>query len=82
MDLYTILGYFTALQFIRPNLEPSILFSTAILIHVTDALLCLAVAAHSGRRRGVWTLAGLFLGLWALATLFLLNDIEKRRKVV
>jgi len=41
-------------------------------VHVLDAILCRVIADHSGRRKNLWTVAGLLLGIWALGTLFLL----------
>lgn len=72
MEFETILGYFSGLYFIRPDLEASTLFRTAFIIHVTDAVLCRLIATQSGRNKNLWTLGGLLLGIWALGALFLL----------
>lgn len=72
MDFYTILGYLSGLYLIKPDMEPSILLHTALLIHIFDACLCRLIAANSNRNKNLWTLAGLVLGIWALGTLFLL----------
>jgi hypothetical protein len=53
-------------------MEPATLFRTAALVHVLDAILCRVIAGHSGRRKNLWTAAGLLLGIWALGTLFFL----------
>lgn len=77
MDLTAILGYFSGLHFIKPDLEPSALLRTAALVHALDAALCGLVASQSRRNKTFWTFAGLFLGIWALGTLFLLPDKRK-----
>jgi hypothetical protein len=77
MDFQTILGYFSGLYFIRPDLEASTLLRTAFVIHVTDAVLCRLIAAQSGRNKNLWTLGGLLLGIWALGALFLLPDSKQ-----
>jgi hypothetical protein len=53
-------------------METATLFRTAALVHVLDAILCRVIAGHSGRRKNLWTAAGLLLGIWALGTLFFL----------
>lgn len=72
MNLYDILGYFSGLYFINPQMEPSALVRTVALVHFLDAILCRVIAAHGGRRKNAWTVAGLVLGVWAMATLCLL----------
>ncbi len=74
LDFYSILGYLSGLSFIKPDLEASTLLRTASLVHILDAVLCRLIAAHTGRNKKIWTVAGLFLGIWALGTLFLLPD--------
>ncbi|MGH7775391.1 MAG: hypothetical protein ACREQA_24460 [Candidatus Binatia bacterium] len=77
MDFYSILGYLSGLYFIKPDLEPTTLLRTASLVHILDAVLCRLVAAHSGRNKTIWTVAGLILGIWALGTLFLLPNKKR-----
>jgi hypothetical protein len=72
MRLHTVLGYFTGLYFIDPDLSGAMLWRTAGLVHLLDAILCGLIARSSGRNRIVWTLAGLVLGIWALAAIFVL----------
>jgi hypothetical protein len=72
MSLHTLLGYFTGLYFINPDLSGAMLWRTAGLVHLLDAILCGLIARSSGRNRIVWTLAGLLLGIWALAAIFVL----------
>lgn len=79
MDFATILGYFSGLAFIKPDLDSATLMRTAVLVHALDAVLCRVIAGHSGRRKLPWTLAGLILGLWALGALFLLPSKKGAR---
>jgi hypothetical protein len=72
VDFHHLFGYLSGLLLIRPEMEPATLFRTAGLVHVLDAILCRVIAGHSGRRKNLWTVAGLLLGIWALGTLFLL----------
>jgi len=72
MSLHTLLGYFTGLYFINPDLTGVMLWRTAGLVHLLDAILCGLIARSSGRNRVLWTLAGLMLGIWALAAIFVL----------
>lgn len=72
MDFATVFGYVSGLAFIKPDLDSATLIRTAVVVHLLDALLCRVIAAHSGRGRLRWTVAGLILGIWALGALFLL----------
>ena len=72
MSLHTFLGYFTGLYFINADLSGAMLWRTAALVHLLDAILCGLIARSSGRSRILWTVAGLCLGIWALATIFVL----------
>jgi hypothetical protein len=78
LDFYHTLGYLTGLFFIKPEMEPSTLVRTAVLVHFLDAILCAVIASHSGRRRTVWMIGGLIFGIWALGTLFLLPEKQRR----
>ncbi|MGH7815968.1 MAG: hypothetical protein ACREOR_01135 [Candidatus Binatia bacterium] len=72
MDFYQLLGYFTGLAFIKPEMEPTSLLRTALLVHLLDAILCGVIANHSRRSTVGWTIGGLICGIWALGVLFLL----------
>ena len=72
MDFYQLVGYFTGLYFIKPNMDPASLLPTAALVHVLDAILCAIVANHSRRNVIGWTIGGLICGIWALGALFVL----------
>ena len=78
MDFYHLLGYFTGLIFIKPEMEPTTLVRTAALVHLLDAILCGVIANHSGRNKIFWILAGALCGIWALGTLFLLPARKSR----
>lgn len=72
VDYYHILGYFSGLYFIKPEMDATALLRTAVVIHFLDAVLCRVIAGFRGRDRNLWSVAGFLLGIWALATLFLL----------
>jgi hypothetical protein len=72
VDFPHLFGYLSGLLLVRPEMEPTTLLRTAALVHLIDAILCRVIAGHSGRRKNLWTLAGLLLGIWALGTLFVL----------
>jgi hypothetical protein len=78
VDFYQLLGYFTGLIFVKPEIEPPTLLRTAALVHLLDAILCGVIANHGGRSRILWTLAGALFGIWALGTLFLLPGKKTR----
>jgi glucose uptake protein GlcU len=78
MDFYQLIGYFTGLLIVRPNIEPGLLLTTALLVHSLDAVLCAVIAHHSRRNRLGWTVAGLLCGIWALGALFLLPAKKQR----
>jgi hypothetical protein len=78
VNIYHVLGYLTGLVFLRPEMEPTTLLRTTALVHFLDAILCRVIAGHGGRRKNLWTAAGLVFGIWALAILFLLP--ERRQK--
>ena len=79
VDFHHILGYFTGLLFIKPEMEPASLVRTAALVHTLDAILCGVVASHSGRNRNLWVLSGLIFGIWAVGILFLLPDVSRNK---
>jgi len=74
VDFYHSLGYLTGLLLIAPEMEPATLLRTAALVHMLDGILCLVIAGHSGRKKILWTIAGLIFGIWALGILFLLPE--------
>jgi hypothetical protein len=74
VDVYHILGYLTGLVLIRPDIDPTTLLHTTVLVHALDAILCRVLAGHGGRRKNLWTAAGSVFGIWAVALLFLLPE--------
>jgi len=72
MDWQTLLGYFSLLSFIVPDLEGTVLARTVLIVHICDAVLCHLIAGHSGRDKVLWTVGGLLLGIWALGVLLFL----------
>ena len=72
MDFYQLLGYFSGLLLIKPEMDPTSLWRTAALVHTLDAILCGVVAKYSHRSKFIWSAAGFILGIWALSALFLL----------
>ena len=78
MDFYQLLGYFTGILVVRPDIAPSSLLPTVMLVHLLDAILCGIIANHSRRSLIGWTLGGLIGGVWALGVLFLL-PVKKER---
>jgi hypothetical protein len=74
VDFYRLLGYFSGLLFVKPELDVSTLWRTAALVHFLDAILCCVIAKYSGRSKKLWTVAGAICGIWALAVIFLLPE--------
>jgi hypothetical protein len=72
MDWPSLLGVFSLLSFISPDLEGAMLVRTVLIVHICDAVLCRLISAQSGRDKGLWTLGGLLLGIWALGVLLFL----------
>ena len=78
VDFYHLFGYFSGLLFIKSEMDPLILVSTAALVHLLDAIVCRVIAGQSGRQKFLWTAAGLLFGIWAVGTLFLLPAKKTR----
>ena len=74
MDFTQLIGYFTGLLFIKPDMDAQTLWRTAALIHMLEATLCQVIANHTGRNKWLWSLAGLLFGYPALGALFILGS--------
>lgn len=72
MSWQIILGYFTGLRFLSPDMEPATLVATTIIVHTCDAVMCRLFALNNGYPRNLWTGLGLVFGLWAVAVLVVL----------
>jgi len=81
VDFYRLLGYFSGLLFIKPEMDLSVLWRTAALVHFLDAILCCVIAKYSGRSKKLWTVAGAICGIWALAVIFLLPEKNNLKTV-
>ena len=68
----TILGWWTGLGLVAPNLDFPTLAGTALVVNVCNAITCRLIAANVGRSPGTWTMAGLVGGIWAVGILTLL----------
>jgi hypothetical protein len=79
VDFSQLIGYFSGLLFIKPEMDPDSIWRTAALVHLLDAILCWVIANYSGRNKTMWTIAGAVCGIWALGTLFLLPDKKRGR---
>jgi hypothetical protein len=79
VDFSQLIGYFSGLLFIKPEMDPDSIWRTAALVHLLDAILCWVIANYSGRNKTMWTIAGAVGGIWALGTLFLLPDKKRGR---
>lgn len=77
MELQKLVGYLSALYFIKPDMELSTLIPTISIVHLLDAILCGIIAGNGGRNKKLWTIAGLVLGIWALASLLLLPSKKR-----
>jgi len=74
----TILGYWTGLRLVAPNLDPPTLVGTALVVNVCNAITCRLIAANIGRDPRTWTVAGLVAGIWAVGALTLLPSRTDR----
>jgi hypothetical protein len=72
VSFHIVLGYFSGLYFIKPDLDAASLLRTTAVVHLLDAVLCALIAGQSGRDKKIWAAAGLLFGIWGLATLFAL----------
>jgi hypothetical protein len=67
-----LLGYFTGLRFLNPDIAWPTLVRTALFVHLLDALMCRLVAHNNGHPKTLWSALGLVFGIWAVAAILLL----------
>jgi hypothetical protein len=68
----TVLGYWTGLRFLHPEMDGATLVHTAFVVHTCDAIMCRLFAHNNGYSKGWWTVLGFLCGIWAVAVLILL----------
>lgn len=75
MDTFTtILGWWTGLGLVAPELDLPTLAGTALVVNVCNAVTCRLIAAGVGRSPRSWMLAGFVGGIWAVGILTLLPN--------
>ena len=67
-----LLGYFTGLRLLAPELDPATLVRTAAVVHTCDAIMCRLFAHNNGYPKNTWTVLGFLFGIWAVTVLILL----------
>jgi hypothetical protein len=67
-----MLGYFTGLRFLAPQLDPAVLVRTALVVHICDSIMCRLFAHNNGYPKNLWSVVGFVFGIWAVAVLILL----------
>ena len=76
MTLATVLGYWSGLAFVRPELGMRELLGTMLVLHICDAIMCRLFARNNGYPKNLWTVLGFAGGIWAVAVLILLPRRE------
>lgn len=71
-----VLGWVTGLRLISPEMDAGTLLRTAIVVHITDAILCRLFAHNNGYSKNLWTTLGFVFGLWAVAVVLVLPKRE------
>ena len=76
----TILGYWTGLAFVAPDLDLATLAGTALVVNTCIAITCATIAPNSGRDPRTWLVAGFLAGVWAVGALTMMpaRTTEKR----
>jgi hypothetical protein len=67
-----VLGYYTGLRFLAPDLDPTTLVRTALVVHICDSIMCRLFAHNNGYPKNLWTVLGFVFGIWAVAVLIVL----------
>lgn len=68
----TILGYWSGLILLAPDMDGATLLRTVLLVHTCDAVICGILASNGGRPVLRWTAIGFVAGIWALMALMVL----------
>jgi len=69
---HVLLGYFTGLHLLSPEMDAPTLVRTALVVHVCDAVMCRLFAHNHGYSKNAWTVLGSIFGIWAMTVLILL----------
>ena len=72
-----LLGYFTGLHLLAPQLDPMTLVRTALVVHICDSIMCRLFAYNNGYPKNLWTVLGFVFGIWAIAVLIVLPRRKK-----
>ena len=72
MTVTTLLGYWSGLAFVQPDLDLPTLVGTMAVLHTCDAIMCRLFARNNGYPKRTWTVIGFVGGVWAVAVLILL----------
>lgn len=72
MPWNVLLGYYTGLALINPDLDAGTLLPTALVVHTCDAIMCRLFAHNNGYPRNLWTALGFVFGIWGVAVLLIL----------
>lgn len=73
--LTTILGYWTGLAFVAPDLDPATLAGTALVVNTCIGITCATIAPNSGRDPRTWLVVGFLAGVWAVGALTMLPAV-------
>ncbi len=80
MSFEVFLGYYTGLRLLDDHIAFQTLVYTAVLIHLSDGIICRVFAGRDGYSRNLWTLYGLVFGLWAVIGLVFFPMLWERFK--
>ena len=72
MSWEDVLGYWTGLLLINPEMPAGVLLRTAFVAHTCDAIMCRLFAHNNGYSKNLWTVLGFVFGIWAVTVLILL----------
>ena len=67
-----VLGTWTGLRWLNPEMDGATLLRTALVVHICDAIMCRLFAHNNGYSKNLWTALGFVCGIWAVAVLIVL----------